>query len=140
MALVYLSCRVTFCASHRLHNPALSDEENKNIFGKCNNANGHGHNYVLKVMVRGPIDPKTGMLINLFDLEGIVQEDLLENIDHKYLNLDVPHFREVIPTAENIAIYCWKVLQKKFPKGLLYEIKLHEVESSAVIYRGEEAL
>lgn len=139
MPIVHLTNRVTFCASHRLHSRHLSEAENEKMFGKCNWPNGHGHNYVLKVTVRGEPDPKTGIFINLFDLEEIVRSNLIEGIDHKYLNLDIPHFKDVNPTAENIAIYCWDVLEKHLPKGALFEVYLEETETCSVTYRGLKA-
>lgn len=139
MPPVYLTNRVTFCASHRLHSRQLSDAENSKVFGKCNWPNGHGHNYVLKVTVRGEPDPRTGIFINLFDLEEIVRTKLLSEVDHKYLNVDLPHFHKVNPTAENIAIYCWQVLEPHLPRGVLYEVTLEETETCAVAYRGPAA-
>lgn len=139
MPIVDLTNRVTFCASHRLHSGHLSDEENAKVFGKCNWPNGHGHNYVLRVTVRGEPDPKTGIFINLFDLEEIVRGKLLSEIDHKYLNLDIPYFKEINPTAENIAIYCWNVLERHLPRKSLYEVSLDETETCSVTYRGPRA-
>ena len=137
MPSLILTNRTTFSASHRLHSAALSAEENRKLFGKCNWDNGHGHNYVLKVSVKGRPDPKTGLFINLFDLETIVREKLLDAVDHRHLNLDIPHFKDVNPTAENIAVYCWNVLAKHLPPGSLYEIYLEETETCSVTYRGE---
>lgn len=137
MAIAYLMRRATFSASHRLHSPELSELENKNIFGKCNNPHGHGHNYVLEVTVRGEIDPRTGMIINLTDLKKAMDEQIIDLVDHKHLNLDVPLFTEIIPTAENMAVVFWKLLEQALPQGLLYEVRLHETENNLAIYRGE---
>ncbi len=137
MSVVYISRRATFSASHRLHSAALSAEENRQIFGKCNNPNGHGHNYVLEVTVKGEIDRRTGMVINLVDLKRAIEEAILNEVDHKHLNLDTTIFQEIVPTAENMVVVFWKLLERKLPPGLLYEIKLHETENNVAIYRGE---
>ncbi len=100
--MVYLTRRYQFSAGHRLHNDALSAEENRRIYGKCNNPNGHGHNYLLEVTVAGPIDPATGMVFDLVALDRIVAEHVLEKLDHMNLNLDVETFRTEVPTTENL--------------------------------------
>lgn len=135
-AIVYLTRRATFSASHRLHNTQLSHEENQAIFGKCNNANGHGHNYILEVTLRGPINPKTGFVMNLRELEAIIDEAVIQRVDHRHLNLDVPAFADLTPTSENIAVVFWNWLAQHLPCGLLYELKLHETENNVVVYRG----
>lgn len=135
--LAVFSRRVRFSASHRLHSPALSDTENQRIFGKCNHPNGHGHNYVAEIRLRGPIDPKTGMVFNLTDLKALIDDTVMDKMDHKYLNLDVAEFRQINPTAENIALVIWGWLEPKLPKGLLHEVVLHETENNIAIYRGE---
>jgi 6-pyruvoyltetrahydropterin/6-carboxytetrahydropterin synthase len=138
MPVLYLTRRATFSASHRLHSPELSEEENRRIFGRCNHPNGHGHNYVLEVTVRGEIDPRTGMVMNLSDLKQSIQERILDVVDHKHLNLDLPVFQKLVPTTENLAVVCWRLLEPALPKqNLLYEIKLHETENNVAIYRGE---
>src|SRR5690349_716669 len=118
MATAYLTRRATFCASHRLHSEKLSQAENEKIFGKCNSKNGHGHNYVLEVTVRGTVDPKTGIVVNLVDLKEAIEEAVVSKVDHKHLNLDVPEFAKLNPTAENMAVVFWKLLEKKLTKGL----------------------
>jgi len=115
----------------------MSAEENRLIFGKCNNPNGHGHNYVLEVTVKGEIDKPTGMVLNLTDLKQAIEEAILNEVDHKHLNMDVPIFKEINPTAENMAVVFWRLLERKLPPGLLYELKLHETENNVVVYRGE---
>lgn len=139
MPTVYLTRRSVFSASHRLHSEQLSAEENRELFGKCNSPNGHGHNYVLEVTVRGEPDPKTGIVINLVDLKHAIEDAVLEKVDHKHLNLDVQEFRNINPTAENMAVVFWKMLEPRLPKGLLYEIKLHETENNVAIYKGERS-
>ena len=137
MPIAYLSRRTTFCSSHRLHSPSLSDSENKSVFGKCNSENGHGHNYELEVTVRGQISPKTGMLMNLTDLKAIIDETIVSEVDHKHLNLDCPSFEGINPTAENIAYVFWNLLKTKIPKGALFEVRVRETENNVAYYRGE---
>lgn len=136
LPVVYLTRRASFSAAHRLHSADLSEAENNAIFGKCNNPHGHGHNYVLEVTVRGKVDPQTGMVMNLTDLKAAIEETIIQPMDHKHLNYDVPIFRELNPTAENMVVVFWKLLEEKLP-GLLYELKLHETDNNMVIYRGE---
>jgi len=102
--MVYLTRRYRFSAGHRLHNDALNAEENRRVYGKCNNPNGHGHNYLLEVTVRGAIDPATGMIFDLVALDGIVAERVLDKFDHKNLNLDMDNFRTQVPTTENVCL------------------------------------
>ena len=137
MSIIYLTRRIQFCAAHRLHNPALSEEENIEIFGKCNNFNGHGHNYTLAVTLRGKADPKTGMLINLTDLDDILRKHIHDKCDHYHFNKDIPEFDGIIPTIENILIVFWNILSEHLAPGMLYEIMLHENDNNYGIYRGE---
>lgn len=135
--MIYVTRRETFSASHRLNNPELSDEENVRIFGKCNNANGHGHNYVLEIIVAGEINPHTGYLIDLKVLKEIIIENVIRKVDHKNLNMDVDFLKDIIPSAENIAVGIWKQLIDKLPAGKLYSVKLYETENNYVEYKGE---
>lgn len=96
---------VGFSAAHRYHSDQLSDEENRRVFGKCNRPHGHGHNYRLEVTVSGPVDPVTGMVMNLADLDRILKEVVVEPLDHSFLNFDVEHFATVVPTCENIVLW-----------------------------------
>ncbi|HEX2912861.1 MAG TPA: 6-pyruvoyl tetrahydrobiopterin synthase family protein [Chloroflexia bacterium] len=137
MAVVYLTRRATFSAAHRLHSLELSDEENRQVFGKCNNPHGHGHNYMLEVTVKGEIDPRTGMVMNLTDLKQAIEEAIIKPMDHRHLNFDVPLFSKVNPTAENMAVIFWQLLQAQLPPGMLVEVKLHETENNVATYRGE---
>jgi 6-pyruvoyltetrahydropterin/6-carboxytetrahydropterin synthase len=137
MAIAYLTRRAVFCASHRLHSPQLSDEENRRVFGKCNHPNGHGHNYELQVTVRGEIDPRTGMILNLTVLKAAMEEAILRHVDHRHLNLDVEAFRDVNPTAENMAVVFWRLLEPKLPRGALHEVRILETENNFAAYRGE---
>ena len=132
----YVTRRMTFSASHRLHNPALTPEENLRLFGQCNHANGHGHNFDVEVTVAGDIDPHTGMVFNLSELKAVMTEVIEKDFDHKHLNLDVPAFKDLPPTAENIAVVLWRRLEPRLPKGLLYEVRLRETENNVVTFRG----
>ncbi len=134
--MVYLTRRAQFCAGHRLHNPALSDEENSRIFGKCNNPHYHGHNYTLEVTIAGEPDPVTGMVMDLKDLKVLIESEVIEAMDHKNLNIEVGFMHGMIPSAENIAIACWRVLAPKIPSGTLFSIKIWETENNIVEYRG----
>jgi 6-pyruvoyltetrahydropterin/6-carboxytetrahydropterin synthase len=128
---------MTFNAAHRVHNPALSDEENTTLFGKCNNPNWHGHNYVLEVSVTGPVDPRTGYVIDLARVKEIVQRQVIDHVDHRNLNIEVGFLSGVIPTTENIAIGCWRVLRDAISPGRLQRIRLWETENHYVEYSGE---
>ena len=134
--MIYITRKLEFCASHRLFNPEYSDEKNARVFGLCNNPNGHGHNYVMEVTVRGEVHPETGMVLDLKALKKLVNEEIILKVDHKNLNVDVPFLNDVIPTAENLAIRFWETLEDKLEGGELYEIKLYESERNFVIYRG----
>ena len=136
--MVYLTRRATFSAAHRLWSNSLSDEENYALYEKCANPNGHGHNYVLEVTIRGIPDPQTGMILNLTDMKRITEELVISSVDHKHLNYDVPWLEGVIPTSELLVVAFWKRLQRGFPEGMLYEVKLHETENNIAVYRGEE--
>lgn len=135
--MVYVTRRETFSSSHRLYNPEFSEGDNNKIFGKCNNPNGHGHNYVLEVIVAGEVDPKTGYVIDLKDLKKIIKENVIKKVDHKHLNLDVDFMKNLIPTAENIAIGIWGELVNKIPVGKLYSVKVYETENNYAEYKGE---
>ncbi|KAK1163836.1 6-pyruvoyl tetrahydrobiopterin synthase isoform X1 [Acipenser oxyrinchus oxyrinchus] len=133
----YVTRVQSFSACHRLHSKALSDEENKRIFGKCNNPNGHGHNYNVEITVRGKIDPATGMVINITDLKEYIEMAIMEPLDHKNLDKDVPYFADVVSTTENVAVFIWDNLLKFLPPNSLYEVKIHETDKNIVAYRGE---
>ncbi len=135
--MVYLTRRTTFSASHRLWSNELSEAENYAIYDKCANPNGHGHNYVLEVTVKGKVDPRTGMVLNLTEMKRIINEQVVNWVDHRHLNYDVPWLEGVIPTAEMLAVKFWERLVQGFPTGLLYEVTLHETENNIAVYRGE---
>jgi len=140
MPLVHLTRRETFSAAHRLHSGSLSEEENREIFGKCNNPHGHGHNYVLEVTVSGQPNKDTGMVINIADLKVILKDRVLDVLDHRNIDREVEWFSEGrVSTTENVAIFVWNTLVDHIPQpAKLTEVKLWETEKNIVIYRGEE--
>lgn len=123
-----------FNAAHRLFNPDWSDEQNERIFGKCNNPNFHGHNYDLIVKLTGEIQPDTGYVFDLKILSDILKRDVLDHFDHKNLNLDVEYFKNLNPTAENIAVVIYDILRPQIDKKLELKIKLFETERNYVEY------
>jgi 6-pyruvoyltetrahydropterin/6-carboxytetrahydropterin synthase len=133
---IELGRRYRFAASHRLHSAELSEEENCRIYGKCNHPYGHGHNYVLEVMVSGKVDPATGMIANLAELDGFVEREVLEPFDHKSLNSDVEAFRATVPTTENLCIEIFRRL-KPFPKAKLERVRVQETSNNGFEYAGE---
>ena len=137
MPVVTVTRRLHFNAAHRVHNPALSDEENTRLFGKCNNPNWHGHNYILDVSVRGPVDDRTGYVLDLAVLKKIVEERAVDLIDHRNFNLDVPFMRGVIPTSENIIVGIWRELLPAIRPGQLVKLVLWETPNNYVEYTGE---
>jgi 6-pyruvoyltetrahydropterin/6-carboxytetrahydropterin synthase len=136
MPTMSVTRRVHFNAAHRLYNPARSDEWNARVFGVCANPNYHGHNYEMDISVEGEIDPETGYVVDINLLKHLAEEKLLSQLDHRNLNLDVPHFRDVIPTSENLAMYCWGVLAPAIPAGRLLRIRLWETPRIYVDYDG----
>ena len=135
--MIFVTRREVFSSSHRLNNPELSDEENLELFGKCNSPNGHGHNYTLEVVVGGEIDPKTGYVVDLKQLKTIIIDNVVKKVDHKHLNYDVDFLDGINPTTENVAIAIWEQLVDKIPTGKLYSIKLHETENNYIEYKGK---
>jgi 6-pyruvoyltetrahydropterin/6-carboxytetrahydropterin synthase len=133
---VELGRRYRFAASHRLHNSDLSEEVNQRLYGKCNNPYGHGHNYVVEVVVSGKVDPATGMIANLADLDTFVEREVLEPFDHKSLNEDVTAFRSVVPTTENLCIEIFRRL-KAFPKAKLERVRIQETSNNSFEYAGD---
>ena len=123
-----------FNCAHRLHNPNWSNEKNASFYGKCNNPNYHGHNYNLEVTITGPIDEESGYLIDMKELSDIIKEEILIPFDHKNLNLDVEDFKNLIPTAENMAIVMYNKLKSRLDNHFEIKIKLYETERNSVIY------
>jgi 6-pyruvoyltetrahydropterin/6-carboxytetrahydropterin synthase len=124
--MVTITRKIEFAASHRYNNPALSAEENRRIFGKCNNPHGHGHNYILEVTVAGDPDPMTGMVLDLKELKELLEKEVMQRMDHRHLNYEVPELAGKIPTCENIARVIWELLEPKITRGRLHRIRLHE--------------
>jgi 6-pyruvoyltetrahydropterin/6-carboxytetrahydropterin synthase len=133
---VTVSRKAHFNAAHRLFVENWSDEKNQNLFGKCSNSNFHGHNYELIVDVRGEVDLVTGVVIDLKELKDIIKYEVEELLDHKNLNLDVPYFKKVIPTAENICIFIWNILRDKISNDNELSVTLYETPRNFVKYSG----
>ncbi len=131
--------RVEFSASHVCRNPALPEEENRRLFGVAANPHGHGHNYVLEVTVEGSPDPVTGMVLDLKVLKDILEQEIVEPFDHRFLNYEVPPFDRVIPTPENIAIEIWNRLKSRLSeeRGRLHGVRVYETPDLYVDYFGE---
>ena len=136
MPIVSATRRLRFNAAHRIHNPALSDEENRALYGKCNNPNWHGHNYVLEVTVTGEIDPRSGYVIDLGALRDIVEREVVDKTDHRNLNLEVDYLAGVNPTSENIVVAMWRVLEPAIRPARLTRLRLWETENNYVEYEG----
>ncbi|MGH9457312.1 MAG: 6-carboxytetrahydropterin synthase [Thermoanaerobaculia bacterium] len=131
-----VTAKLDFSAAHRLHNPQRDAAWNRDVYDKCDNPAGHGHNYILEVSVEGEIDPETGMVIDLKKLKDIVRERVVHKVDHKNLNEDVDFLRGVIPTAENLARAFWEQLAPAITRGRLWQIVLQETPRNSVTYRG----
>lgn len=129
--------RATFNAAHRLFRKDWSDEKNSAVFGKCNNPNFHGHNYILEVWIEGAIDPATGYVIDLKIVKDLIKNEITDRFDHKNLNLDCKEFLNLNPTAENIAVVCWNLLRAELDSKYELSIKLWETENNLVEYAGK---
>lgn len=136
MPIVSITRIVRFNAAHRVYNPTFSDEKNARLFGKCNNPNWHGHNYTLEITVEGEVDPDTGFVVNLADVKRIAEREIVDAIDHKNLNLDVPFMSGTIPSTENLVLACWRVLAPQLAPARLAKLKLWETENQYVEYDG----
>jgi len=137
MSTVYVTRKVHFNAAHRLHNPEKSDEWNADTFGPCNNPNWHGHNYELEVTVAGEPDPETGYVVDLGNLKAVLNERVVDKVDHQNLNLEVDFMDGIIPSSENFAIAIWNQLDGHLPAGRLHCVRLYETPRNFVEYRGE---
>lgn len=133
---LHLTRRYRFSASHRLHSEHLGEEENQRVYGKCNNPYGHGHNYVVEVAVSGPVNPATGMIANLTDLDAFVDREVLEPFDHRYLNEEIAEFRQNVPTTENVCIEIFNRL-RRFPQARLERVRVEETGLNSFEYLGE---
>ncbi|GAB1342284.1 6-carboxytetrahydropterin synthase [Gemmatimonas sp.] len=137
MPIVTVTRRLRFNAAHRVHNSALSDAENTRLFGKCNNPNWHGHNYELEVSVRGPVDERTGYVIDLGQLRDVVEREVIDQTDHRNFNIDVPYTQGINPTTENVVVAMWRVLAPAITPARLVRLRLWETENNYVDYEGE---
>ena len=133
----YLTRRYWFSASHRLHSIAMSDQENQAVYGKCNNPHGHGHNYTLEVTVAGNVDERSGFVMDLKQLKDIMNREVIDVLDHRHLNKEIPEFRDKIPTTENLAIAIWNRLSGKLNGTRLHRVRLYETDDLYVDVYGE---
>ncbi len=131
----HLTRRYMFSASHRLHSPEMSESENRATYGKCNNPYGHGHNYALEVTVSGPVDPATGMVCNLVDLDSFVEQEILQRFDHENLNT-VGDFAATVPTTENLCLRIFEIVQRGFRPAHLEKVRLEETMMNSFEYAG----
>jgi 6-pyruvoyltetrahydropterin/6-carboxytetrahydropterin synthase len=131
---IAVSRKEHFNAAHRLYNPAWSDEKNNTVFGKCNNPNYHGHNYELIVTLIGEPDAETGYVFDMKILSDLIKDHVVNKFDHKNLNLDLPHFKNLNPTAENIAVVIWRILRQHIDNQYDLKVKLYETERNFVEY------
>jgi len=136
MPRVTVTRRLRFNAAHRVYNPAFSDADNQSTFGKCNNPNWHGHNYTLDVSVDGPISEDTGYVLDLGKLKALVEKEVIDVVDHRNFNLDVEFMKGVIPTAENIVVAFWRILEPAVAPAQLKRLVLWETENNYVEYSG----
>jgi len=137
-AMVYITRREHFNAAHRLFRPEFSDEKNEQVFGKCSNPNWHGHNYIMYVTVKGNVNPDTGFVMNLKELSVIIKTHILEPLDHKNMNLEVPFMQGIMPSTENLAIAIWNEIEKHLQHtgAHLHCVRIEETENNAVEYYG----
>jgi 6-pyruvoyltetrahydropterin/6-carboxytetrahydropterin synthase len=135
--MVYLTRKAEFAASHFYHNPAFTPEENLRLFGKCNNPNGHGHNYTLEVTVKGAVDPKSGFVVDLKQLKDVMKREVLDAFDHRFLNKEVPEFLTLIPTTENLAVTIWQRLAPKLGAAQLHRVRVYETPDLFVDVYGD---
>ncbi|HKD80874.1 MAG TPA: 6-carboxytetrahydropterin synthase [Candidatus Angelobacter sp.] len=135
--MVYLTRKAEFSASHFYHNPEFTPEENQRVFGKCNNPNGHGHNYTLEVTVKGQVNRHSGFVVDLKQLKDIMNREVIDAMDHRFLNKEVAEFKDAIPTTENLAISIWRRLQPKLKLAELHRVRVYETPDLFVDYYGE---
>jgi 6-pyruvoyltetrahydropterin/6-carboxytetrahydropterin synthase len=124
--MITITRKIEFSASHRYHNPAFSAEQNRRVFGQCNNPHGHGHNYTLEVTIAGTPDPTTGMVLDLAELKELLEREIMRRMDHRFLNYEVEELKGIIPTCENIATVIWHLLAPKIRQGKLHRVRLYE--------------
>ncbi|MDH3297762.1 MAG: 6-carboxytetrahydropterin synthase [Gemmatimonadota bacterium] len=136
MPIARVTRRVHFCAGHRVYNSDLDDEQNRSIYGACSNPHGHGHNYELEVTVEGEIDPQVGYVMDLRRLKGLLEDEVLADLDHANLNVDVEWLADVVPTTENLAVAIWNRLAGRIDGARLASVRLWETERNSAEYRG----
>ena len=136
--MILLTRKAEFSAAHYYWNDAWSAAENERVFGKCSNRNGHGHNYTLEVTVKGEVDPRSGFVVDLKQLKEIMHREVLDAMDHRFLNKEVPEFMTRIPTTENIAIAVWQRLKPKLQQAQLHRVRVYETPDLFVDFYGEE--
>jgi len=136
--MVYLTRKCEFSASHYYHNPGFTPEENQRVFGKCANLNGHGHNYTLEITVKGQVDAITGFVVDLKQLKDILNDEVVDAMDHRHLNKEVPEFATQIPTTENLSIAIWNRLQARLKVAKLHRVRVYEMPDLFVDYYGEQ--
>ncbi|MBV5302992.1 MAG: 6-carboxytetrahydropterin synthase [Chlorobium sp.] len=140
---VYVSRKIEFNAAHRLFNPLCTESENFEIYGKCSNSNGHGHNYLLEITLSGIVEQKTGFLFDLKELKNILEEEIIGRFDHKHLNHDVPELQDCVPTTEVLAVLIWDILEQRLQTTInnqelaLHEVTIYETGKNSVRYLGE---
>jgi 6-pyruvoyltetrahydropterin/6-carboxytetrahydropterin synthase len=135
--MVYLTRKAEFSAAHYYHNPEFTAAENQRVFGKCNNPHGHGHNYMLEVTVKGDVDRRSGFVVDLKQLKDVMNREVVDVLDHRFLNQEVAEFKDLIPTTENLAISIWKRLETKLKRARLHRVRLYETPDLFVDYYGE---
>ncbi len=135
--MILLTRKAEFSAAHYYWSETFSAEENERVFGKCANRNGHGHNYTLEVTVGGEIDPVTGFVVDLKELKDILEREVVGVYDHRHLNLEIPEFKTVIPTTENIAVAVWRRLEGKIPHARLVRVRVYEMPDLFADFYGE---
>ncbi len=135
--MVYLTRKAEFSASHYYHNPEFTPEENQRVFGKCNNPHGHGHNYTLEVTVKGNVDQRSGFVVDLKELKEIMNREVIDAMDHRFLNKEVADFHDQIPTTESLAISIWRRLQPKLNVAELHRVRVYETPDLFVDFYGE---
>lgn len=136
---LYLTRKTRFSAAHRYHNPAWSEAKNREVFGPCNNPFGHGHNYEVEVTVEGEVDPETGMVLNLSEIDAVLEEEVVSRMDHRHLNEELPEWKERVPTTENIAIAIWERIEPRLARrnARLHSVRVHESPDLYAEYLGE---
>jgi len=135
--MVYLTRKAEFSASHYYHSPDMTPEENQRLFGKCNNPHGHGHNYTLEVTVKGSVDARSGFVVDLKQLKEIMNREVIDVLDHRFLNKEIAEFQDQIPTTENLAINIWNRLKPKLSLATLHRVRVYETPELFVDYYGE---